>query len=609
MWTLIGLGSSLAACSVVYNPDTLGAGCPAGTQFCAGKCLTPEAAAVACGSISCSPTEYESASSCVPLSTCADTEYESSPPSAETDRACSPISDCQPGQFVTADATAASDRQCSACADGTFSTASNAPTCGKWSTCSAGESETAAPDATKDRVCGKCGQGQYAKAGHCQALSVCAPGQFVSQAATAASDRQCTPCITGTFSDKNNQNACTTWSPCPTGQSESTAPTSTSDRVCGVAQANEFETGLWRLAARTNRLTLTRSSTTGLLTAAMYTGNVKQQFRLHRVSEAHYEFALESTKECLLASGSAVVLGACGDTARAFTVESLRVRTEAQPALYRLHAPSGACMNPNGSDAPTLGDCTDSANWYLEPVGFGERSKPVEYELHGLLIVKPVTDVASPSSHSTIPQDIIDAGQLAFKNEVAKRFQRMTDGRVQWVGDSVVSPDPLTALTPASASLWLPFAEDVPSDVARYLPRGKYDAATVFFLSRGQGAEGAWVTAPGVSSASNYTLWGTVNGGDTPAAAWLSAEDEPTEAYVWEVMRTLSGFFLTFNVDLPPGETDATADNLYDRDLFGWAPWYRDYLLGTVIAEDDTYCGEGPRAFRFGTPRAAALTH
>ena len=612
VWALTSLCGALGACSVVYNPDKLGAGCPAGTQDCGGKCLTPEAAATSghCGDISCAPNEYELASACVPLTTCSETEYEASPPSAQSDRSCSPITDCAPGQFVTADATAANDRQCAPCTDGTFSAVSDAPVCGKWSVCGAGETESAAPDATKDRVCGQCGQGQYAKAGHCQAISVCAPGQFIAQESTTASDRQCSPCANGTFSDKINQTQCTAWSACVAGQSESTPPSNTSDRVCGVAQANEFETGLWRLVARTDRHTLTRSSTTGLLVGANYGGNSRQQFRLRRLGDASYEFTIESTKECLLFSGSAVLLGACGNAAQAFTVESLRARSVEQPALYRLHASGGTCMNPNGEDAPTLGGCTNAADWYLEPVGFGERSEPVEYELHARLIVKTVTDVVSPaehSSHATIPQDISSAGQLLFTRDMATWFRKMTDGRVQWLADSVISPDPLTALTKTRDGDWVPFATNVAADVQRYLPRGTYDAATVFFLSRGD-ANGGWVTAPGISSDSNYTMWGTVNGGDAPAAQWLTGESDTTEVYIWEVIAGLNGFFSTFHVPLPEKQLDDAGGHGYAQEENNWAPWYRDYLLGTVIETDDTYRGFGSRAFRFGTPRAQALT-
>lgn len=569
---LVGFSSMLAACSVVYDPDKLGAGCAAGTQLCNGKCMAPEAAAAPdqCGSLSCGPSEYEVDGSCVPLSPCGANEYESAPPSAHDDRICNPISDCEPGQYVALEPTAVQDRKCAACPSGTFSSASNAP--------------------------------------ECERLSVCAPGQFVAEAPTAVSDRRCSPCPDGSFSSENNESSCTPWSTCSGGQGENVAPTQKSDRVCGVAQASEFETGLWRLAARSSRLTLTRSSATGLLTSAMYTGSSRQQFRLRRTSEAHYELKIESTKECLLPSGSTVSLGACGDAKLAFEIESLRVRSEAQPALYRMHAPDGSCMVLNGSAAPVLGACSDSANWYLEPVGYGERSKPVEYELRGLLIVKSVTDSSSPSSHSTIPQDILDAGQLAFTRQVAERFRKMSDGRVRWLGESVVSPDPLTSLTEVEGS-WVPRAENVPNDVSRYLQRGKYDAAMVFFLSRGLGADGGWVGIAGAASASSYTYWATVNGGDMPASAWLSGEDGPAEGYVWAIMSSLSGFFSAFDVPLPAGQTGAPLENLYDRDIAGWTHWYRDYLLGTVIAQDDTYCGEGPRAFRFGTPRAAALKH
>jgi len=372
------------------------------------------------------------------------------------------------------------------------------------------------------------------------------------------------------------------------------------------AQADEFETGLWRAASRTDRLTLTRDSNSGLLSGASYSGNVKQQFRLHSLGNARYEFKLESTKECLVPSGGSAILAACGNAANYFTVETLRSHSETQPALYNLHAPNGTCLNSNGTAGPTLGSCAAAGSWYLEPVGYGERSKPSEYELHMLMVVKPITNVATPSTHATIAQDIIDAAQISFKRDVATWYQRMTDGRITWVGDSVVSPDPITVLTEEGGN-WLPTPEDVPTDVQRYLVRGKYDSTTMFFLSRD--VPGGWGWGPGISPASNYTMWVTVNGGDTPAADWISGNNEPTEVFIHEPMHGLDGFFGNFGVPLPDGLLHGAEINLYANEQNGWAPWYRDYLLGTVIASDDTYRGYGPRAFRFGTPRADALKH
>jgi cysteine-rich repeat protein len=374
-----------------------------------------------------------------------------------------------------------------------------------------------------------------------------------------------------------------------------------------TTDTNEFKTGLWRLASRTDRSTLSRSAATGTLTGNDYTGNVRQQWRLRNLSGTRYEFKLELNNQCLVASGSNAVLGACGNSAQYWTLETLRARTEAQPALYRLRSPSNTCLVPNGSAAPTLAACNDAARWYLEPVGYGERTAPRQYELRTLLIVKPTVNVASPFSQGTIASDIVAAAQVSFKRDVATWFQRMTDGRVLWTGESVVSPTPLTTLFESGGN-WLPAAVTMQDDVQAFVPRGKYDSVAAFFKETLPTAPGGWGWGPGVSQASNYTAWVTVKGGDEPAANWISGDNEPTEVFIHEPMHGLDGYFEQLGLPLPVGYLHGTEFNAYDRESNGWMPWYRDYWLGTIIAADDTYRGYGPRAFRLPTVRQAALS-
>jgi cysteine-rich repeat protein len=413
----------------------------------------------------------------------------------------------------------------------------------------------------------------------------------------------------------DNSPLCNTVSVCGNGALEGSEQcddgNSASNDGCSstcTIDSNEFKTGLWRLASRIDRSTLSRAVASGALAGNDYTGNVRQQWRLRNLSGTRYEFKLELNNQCLVPAGTSAVLGACGNSAFYWTLDTLRARSESQPALYRLRSPSNTCLIPNGASSPTLGACNDAARWYLEPVGYGERTAPMQYELRTLLIVKPTVNVTSPFSQATIAADIVAAAQTSFKRDVPTWFQRMTDGRVLWTGASVVSSTPLTTLFESGGN-WLPADVTMPDDVQAFVPRGKYDSVAAFFKETLPSAPGGWGWGPGISPASNYTAWVTVNGGATPAEQWISGDNEPTEVFIHEPMHGLDVYFDRLGLPLPVGYVHGTEYNAYDRENDGWMPWYRDYWLGTIIAADDTYRGYGPRAFRLPTVRQAALSH
>ncbi|WP_437875536.1 RICIN domain-containing protein [Sorangium sp. So ce513] len=291
-------------------------------------------------------------------------------------------------------------------------------------------------------------------------------------------------------------------------------------------------------------------------------------------------------------------------------MDTLRARTVDRPALYHLRSSGNNCAIPNGSAQPTLGTCDDSARWYLEPVGFGERLASVEFDFHGLLLVKPHTDIPGVTQGS-LPTSVVDAVQVAFEERLAYWMDLITDGRVAWHGSSVVSNDPITSLQGSGDENYLPAAIHLQQDVQDYVPRGEYDTVQVVFTP-GDSKPGGWGWGPGSSYASNYTLWTTVNGKYTTASQWLSTVDsEPVEVFIHEPMHGLDAFYAELGIPLPDGELHASAPNRYAKSGIpgrSFLHWYRDYWLGTVIAADDTYRGYGPRAFSEITPRDYALS-
>ncbi|WP_438015624.1 hypothetical protein WMF18_32820 [Sorangium sp. So ce315] len=373
---------------------------------------------------------------------------------------------------------------------------------------------------------------------------------------------------------------------------------------------DEFEIGLWRLMSRADRGTLSRDAITGQLVGDDYSGDDHQHWRLIGVGASKYQFFHEETGQCLVASSGTAVLGSCSGSAAEWTVDTLRARTVERPALYHLRSSGNNCAIPSSSAQPTLGTCNDSARWYLEPVGFGERLGSVEFDFHGLLLVKPNTDVPGVTQGS-LSTSVVDAVQIAFEDRVAYWMDLITDGRVAWHGSSVVSSDPITSLSGSGNDNYLPAAIHLQQDVQDYVPRGQYDTVQVFFTP-GDSKPGGWGWGPGSNYTSNYTMWTTVNGKNTTDSQWLSTVDsEPVEVFIHEPMHGLDGFYAELGIPLPDGGLHGSESNRYGKSGIpgrSYLHWYRDYWLGTVIAADDTYRGFGPRAFGEITPRDYALS-
>lgn len=176
---------------------------------------------------SCGAGKYESSGSCVALTVCSVSQYESTPATAVSDRKCTALTTCQPGSKQTAAPTTSTDRQCAACSSGTFSTTVNAAECVAWTKCGASQYESQAPTAQKDRACGS--------------LTACPAGTHIKTAATATSDRVCEACTGQTFTAAENVGDCQPWSNCSAGSS-ATSGTASKDRVCTACPSGKFST-------------------------------------------------------------------------------------------------------------------------------------------------------------------------------------------------------------------------------------------------------------------------------------------------------------------------------------------------------------------------------
>lgn len=139
--------------------------------------------------------------------------------------------------------TATADRACAACANETYSTATNATGCVAQTVCQPGSFVSAPASATTARTCASCSSGTFSSSSNaaaCTALTVCQPGTFVNQQGTATADRTCLPCGNETFSDITNALACAPWTTCTAGSFVTRAATAAIDRTCAACAAGSF---------------------------------------------------------------------------------------------------------------------------------------------------------------------------------------------------------------------------------------------------------------------------------------------------------------------------------------------------------------------------------
>jgi hypothetical protein len=129
----------------------------------------------------CPDGSYEFEGHCVNLTVCGEEQYESSPPTADSDRSCGTLTVCRSGEYESVPSTSVSDREC-------------------------------------------------------QPWRSCVAGQYVATEPTETNDRMCSPCPPSTFSGSHNAVACAPWSECEEGWHEFVQPTSSNDRTCTACE-------------------------------------------------------------------------------------------------------------------------------------------------------------------------------------------------------------------------------------------------------------------------------------------------------------------------------------------------------------------------------------
>eukprot|EP00045_Choanoeca_perplexa_P017287 m.248230 g.248230 ORF g.248230 m.248230 type:complete len:1914 (+) comp17499_c0_seq1:194-5935(+) len=165
--------------------------------------------------------------------------------------ACAVPTNCTAGSFVATESTPTSDRECQVCADGTYSTAVNQPSCTAWTECTLDATyETVTPTSTSDRECSDCldCQGTFIVSA-CTLLAnrecQCTPcditkNETLNTSCSTTNDTVCEPCDVCDYETQYQtracradlQTACETLTICDPEAYETVAKTQTSDREC-----------------------------------------------------------------------------------------------------------------------------------------------------------------------------------------------------------------------------------------------------------------------------------------------------------------------------------------------------------------------------------------
>ncbi len=228
-----------------------------------------------------------------------------------------------------------------------------------------------------------------------------------------------------------------------------------------------------------------------------------------------------------------------------------------------------------------------------------------------LLVIKPETRVNvpdNPAINTKLSQENIAAVSRAFSEHTPDFVTELTDGRLKWKPEVVVSPRAVMTVSPmGNNAFWLSPA-DVKEDLQQFAPLGKYDG--VFFYwkaanSDGKGLNVGFGWSIGPNEGANFAGFSSVHHG--PTDSW-GKDSETTEVFLHEWQHQLEAFYAGNGIKLPKGglHVDASYGYKHHPTRF-WKPWYHDFLTGNVLEPDGSRTGLGENAWKLGTIREAQL--
>lgn len=247
------------------------------------------------------------------------------------------------------------------------------------------------------------------------------------------------------------------------------------------------------------------------------------------------------------------------------------------------------------------------------PMQVSAADKPNPLEWRVLLVIKTESDVkiaGQPAVKTRLPDDNIAAVRRAFIQHTPTFVSELSEGRLKWKPDVVVSPRAVTTVSPMGNNTYWLSPADVKEDIQQYAPLGKYDG--VFFYWKavnpdGKGLNVGFGWSIGPNEGANFAGFSSVHHG--PTDSW-GRNSETTEVFLHEWQHQLEAFYGGNGIKLPKGglHVDASYGYKHHPTQF-WKPWYHDFLTGDVIEPDGSRTGLGEKAWKLGTIREAQLVY
>ena len=381
--------------------------------------------------------------------------------------------------------------------------------------------------------------------------------------------------------------------------------------------------GEWRILSERSLFNVSRFKSVvydpidNAIEPSYYNGTDDNHWRFVQ-SSSGYKIKSESTGQCLSDSSTGqVTLNNCNEEGITWNINEIRKGNTVKAGKYRLVSSNGRCLDVSQpfifqGDITTTSTCSGaSTTLFIEPVGWGERNSSVTYSIKGLLLIKKYTNIPG-FTEGEISDAAIDNLKTAYTEHLPQWISRITDGKVNYIPEVIVSTDPIVALDAGeeAGGNHLPSAEVMQEDVNSLIARGQYDVVQVAFTSgNNSSVTGGWGWGPGPSVFSKNTLWTTIHATlDDGSQRFenfhgdLNTRSEPVEVFIHEPMHGFDQYMemMFGSYALPTGQLHGSSNHGYSvnpEDQTSYLHWFRDYWLGKVLGADGVYKGYGERLF------------
>lgn len=241
----------------------------------------------------------------------------------------------------------------------------------------------------------------------------------------------------------------------------------------------------------------------------------------------------------------------------------------------------------------------------LQRAHAADASKAKTLEWRVLLIVKAKGDIRADGfpdvKYEMNPVDIA-AVKAAFAEYTPTIVKDLSNGRLVWKPDVVISPTSLTKVAKLGDGNWVG-PECVATDIEKHAPLGKYDGVFVYWKDTDdktrRSLKGGFGWSIGPTEAAGGCGFSCVN--FVPAKDF-TRESEWTEVFIHEWLHQLEAFYGSNGVKLPRGGLHGN-DNYGFKHKNGWKHWYNAFINAELTEKDGTHVGLGESAWRRGTIR------